>query len=100
MAHINVYNPNALIRITALFTTADGIPADPSTVTLMIKDPTGEITIKVYNTDLEVLKLGTGNYQYDHLADIPGRWYYSWLGTGDVQISAHKSFFIRRSPFT
>jgi hypothetical protein len=99
MAHINVYNQGDLIRTRALFTTADGIPADPTTVTVKIKDPAKAITSKVYDTDPEVVKLGTGSYQYDHLIDQSGRWYYSWIGTGTVQVSAQQSFVIRRSQF-
>lgn len=66
------------------FRDTDGDLADPSTVTLVVREPGGTRTTYVFGTDVEVVKDATGVYHFSHVPDAVGRWGYRWVGTGAV----------------
>lgn len=65
-----------------------GTAADPTTVTLKVKDPSGAVT-----TYSSTTKDSTGNYHQDITPAIAGTWFYQWTGTGTV-VAESEGFFI------
>jgi hypothetical protein len=66
------------------FRDTDGDLADPTTITLVVREPDGTRTTYVHGTDEEVVKDATGLYHFSHTPDSVGRWGYRWVGTGAV----------------
>lgn len=89
---INQYTSGDVVRVTATFTDLAGTETDPSTVTVLYEDPSGNVTSKVYGVDGEVVKSATGIYYIDITTDEGGVWKYRFEGTGTVP-QAHQSFF-------
>jgi hypothetical protein len=78
------YKRGQVVRMTAAFTNASGVAADPTTVTLVVEDADGtETTSSPSNT-------ATGAYRYDLTlgeteALCPaGVWDYRFRGTGAI----------------
>lgn len=93
---MNTYEEGDLVRISATFTT-DGVPIDPSAVIFKYKTPAGEITTKIYGTDPEVIKDGTGQYHIDVSVEEDGLWSYRVYSTGTGQAAAESEFSVRKS---
>lgn len=86
------------IRITVTFTdTATGLVADPTTVTIKHKDPSGNVTTETYPGN--VTKSGTGVYYLDISIDETGRWRFRGEGTGNVEAAVEGSFGVRDTYF-
>jgi len=79
----NVYDKGDLIRLTATFTVST-TPTDPTTVTLKVKDPSGNVATYTYAL-AEITKSSTGIYYKNISLDEAGYWYYQWTGTGAVE---------------
>lgn len=67
-----------------------GSPADPTTVSCVITDPTGTVTVHTYlgAAPADITKISTGLYQLNIGSTVVGLWGYSWIGTGtasDIQ---------------
>lgn len=65
-----------------------GTPADPTTVTLVVTDPTGAQTTYTYGGGGTIARAGMGVYTLAVESLIDGLWSYVWIGTGtasDVQ---------------
>jgi hypothetical protein len=83
-----------IATISASFTVA-GVPADPTTVTCLVTDPSGAQVIHTYQgaVPADIAKVTTGSYTLDvscvpSVAGIEGLWSYAFIGTGtasDVQ---------------
>ena len=84
----NAYYPNNLIRLTGTYTSG-GLAADPTTVSLKVKDPAGAVT-----TYASPVKDSVGNYHQDVTATIVGVWYYDWIGTGAIIAESESTFTI------
>lgn len=85
---VSRYDLNDLARLVATFCSTDGVtPADPSTVTLYVKDAAGSVASYVYGAaGASVIRVATGAYARDlSLASWVGSWPYRWEGTGGVQ---------------
>ena len=93
----NTYDKGDLVRIHATFT-ASSVVADPTTVTLKVKDPDGVITTYTYGGGT-VTKSSTGVYYKDVSVSNDGMWYYRIEGTGAVQSAGEGSFRVRKSEF-
>jgi len=72
-------------RMTASYQDSDLAYVDPTTITLHIVDPSGNITTYIYETDAELVKDSTGQYHADYSLDEAGIWKYDWVATGTVQ---------------
>lgn len=75
-----------LATVSNTFAVAD-VNTDPTTVTLVITDPTGTATSYTYAAG-EITKDATGVYHKDLACSAAGVWQYVWVGTGaasDVQ---------------
>ena len=73
--------------VTASVATA----ADPTAVTLAIKDPAGAKTAP------SPVKDSVGNYHYDYTPTLPGQYGYAFAGTGAVVAQVEGTFFVTPS---
>lgn len=69
-----------------------GVPTDPATLLLKVKDPAGN-TVEYSGGSL--VAGGVGHYHYDLSVLLPGRHYYRWIGTGAAQAQEESNFFVR-----
>ncbi len=92
---MNQYRTGSTVRVLSDFTTvATGAPVDPSTVTLTVRDPDGNVTVYTYAA-AQVVKDSTGDYHYDvGPCTIDGTWAYYWLGGGTDQAADEYYFQI------
>jgi hypothetical protein len=84
MANLPIYynTPNAQVPVKVVFLNANGVAVDPTTITLVLTDPTGT-SITVDPGD--VIRVTTGNYLYSYQVPddgIYGLWNYTWVGVG------------------
>lgn len=79
------------VRITNTFSVA-GTPTDPTTVTLVVTDPSGNTEGTYTYGGATITKSSTGVYYKDLTVDEVGTWLYRWTGTGTVADVAVDSF--------
>jgi len=91
----NFYDRGDVVRLTANFTNLAGSAADPSSVTLRIKQPDNSVV--TYNFPGTLTKDSTGQYHYDFAITESGDIYYRFEGTGDVQAAGENLFHVRVS---
>jgi hypothetical protein len=89
----------SLVRLTAVFTDALGMPVDPDSVTVRTDSPDLTLAAKVYVMDIEVVRDDVGKYHFDVDASVPGDWNYRWEGTGIGQAAAEGKFKVAGSVF-
>lgn len=82
------------VTLAALFKNPDGVPTDPTTVTLRIKVGLAPSVDHVYGTDQDVKKTGTGAYEYDFLLEEAGVVKYRWIGKGTVAAASGSSILV------
>lgn len=80
-------NANQLATLAALFTSS-GSPADPTTVSCVVTDPSGTSTTYTV-TSGQIVRIGTGSYTLPvscapATAGADGLWGGIWIGTGAV----------------
>jgi len=90
----NSYNIGDLVRISGAFATAAGVAIDPTTATLRVKDPAGNVT--VYTGD-QLTHDGVGAFHLDFSPTVAGKHAYRWEGTGAAQAVTETYFFVRQS---
>jgi hypothetical protein len=93
----NIYDIGDVARVTMTFT-VDDVNTDPTTITLKVKDPTGNKTTYTYAL-AEVTRSAAGIYYKDISIDEAGQWYYRWEGTGAVETAEENYFMVRESEF-
>jgi hypothetical protein len=71
---------------------------DPTTITLKIEDPSGNIDTYTYS-GAHITKSGTGDYYKNVSLDEEGSWKWRWVGTGTVESSDEGEVEVRRSVF-
>lgn len=81
---ITVYHVGDLVRIAAVFKDVNGTATDPTTITLKVKDPSGNTDTYTYAAG-QITKASTGNYHRDISIDETGDWHYEWVSTGSGQ---------------
>ena len=87
----NNYYEDNLVRLTGTYRNrVTGAVADPTTVTFKVTDPNSATTTYVYGTDAQLVKDSTGVYHVDLSLDLPGLYYYRFLGTGAVKAAGQK----------
>lgn len=71
--------------------TVDGVPTDPSIVTIRVEQPNGDVDTFVFGTDAELTNpphpdtgITDGYYELAYLPPIAGTYNYEATGTGDV----------------
>jgi hypothetical protein len=90
----NSYFLGNAITVSAIFEDSTQTLVDPTTVELVVQDPTGTMTTYVYLTDMGLIKDSSGKYHFIITANIAGVWIYNWLGIGTGQSSNASSFII------
>ena len=73
-------NGNELATVSNVFD-VNQVPTDPTSVSLIVTDPTGTATTYTYNPG-SVTRTGTGAYQQLVPTTLAGVWSYEWIGTG------------------
>jgi len=74
---------NQVALVTNQFT-VNGVAADPTTVTLIVTDPTNVVTTYTYGGAGTIDRTSIGAYQQSVACgpNLPGLWSYEWVGTG------------------
>lgn len=94
-----LYNIGQQIIITVGFETETHTPADPTTATLEVEDPSG-VTVATVDLD-DLVRTGVGAYEYTYTIPGPaGRWHYRATATAGLTAVGEGSFHVRRSYFT
>ena len=94
------YDVGDLIRCQGTFTDTNGDAVDPTTVTFIVLDPSGNETTHVYGTDAEVVRSAAGVYHVDVSIDEGGQWAYRFSSTGTGQAAGEKRYQVVESLFT
>ena len=78
------------LKLTATFKNAAGQIADPTTITVSTKAPgaNGDVVIKSYLVDPEVVRDGVGVYSYEVTLSTGGTWTCRFVGTGTVKAAS------------
>lgn len=82
-------------NLTCDFTNA-GALTDPTTITLIVVDPSGNQATYTYAL-AEITKDATGQYSKTVTVDESGTWQYRWVGTGTVPAADEGEFYVTRS---
>lgn len=91
----NTYDIGDVVRVTGTFTVAS-VATDPTTVTLKVEDPSGNLATYTYALS-EVTRSGVGVFYRDVSVDEKGVWQYEWIGTGACATAEEGEFFVRVS---
>lgn len=90
---MNTYTVGTLVQLTVTFVNTSGVPADPSTITVIVKKPDlSEVTATP-------TRVSTGLYTFDVSTDQTGTYAYRFVGTGAVQAAAENCFLVSPSDF-
>lgn len=95
---MNHYDLGDVVELEATFTDDDGELADPTTITLKIKDPSANVTTLTYAA-AELTRESMGVYYYNLTIDEAGMWYYRWISTGTPATAEEACFYCRASQF-
>jgi hypothetical protein len=86
---VPIYDINQLIRYTATFTNAAGVPTDPTTIYLHISLRTPAATTSYqFGVDSGLIRDSAGVYHKDIVPPGPGIVIWRWEGNGAVQTGA------------
>jgi hypothetical protein len=89
-----------VVRSSAVFKNTVGAEADPPTLNVRWKPPSGSTVVKT-SVDVEVVHDSTGNYHMDFLVPkaeaSEGRWKVQWEGE-DMVVQADPDEFIAAAP--
>lgn len=77
---------------------ANGLPTDPSTVTLKVRDPSGDVE-EYTDGAAELTKENTGVFSKTLSPDKAGTWSYVWEGTGAVDAINTNRFVVEATGF-
>ena len=88
------------VRFTETFTDLiANTLADPTVVTLKLRDPVGTETPLVYGGG-QVIRDSLGVYHCDLTLSVPGKWFVRWTGTGAIVAADELQFNVTASAFT
>jgi hypothetical protein len=89
-----IYDVGDLVELSCTFTDKNLIPADPSTIALQIKPPSGSVVEYTYALG-QITKIGVGLYVYNLSISEEGTHNYRWVGGGAVQAAGENCFRVR-----
>ena len=89
------YDIGDTVRLKGEFTDDAGAAADPTAVSMIVKDPAGTKTTYTYAL-AQITKLAVGIYYYDLTITMAGDWYYRFSGTGAVVTAGEQYFNVRQ----
>ena len=81
------------IRFHAAFSSMQGTPTDPSTITLKVRPPGGTQTYYTFAGG-QLIKDSTGVYRIDLTVTVAGAWTYRWEGSGAIVIATPDQQFV------
>lgn len=105
---MSVHDVGDVVTLWAVFRDEAGVQADPSTVTLTVREPQGDVVdvpaVAAEAEDEEAAEAATGQTLTDvtgvYRAELEitqgGRYRYKWEGTGTVDEVEASSFYVRR----
>lgn len=96
---VNSYDLGDQVRLSAVFTDADGVTVEPTVITVKYSDPTGDVTELTYGVDVAVTQEAAGSYYVDFVPSRAGQWRYRWESSGTVTAAAEGVFQVKRSSF-
>lgn len=97
---MGVYRQGQSVKLTASFTDADGDPANPASVSCLVREPDGTETTYDSASTPAVTNPETGTFEVILPADAPGIWVYRWEGaTGTTTPVDEDSFTVLPSVF-
>lgn len=82
-----------LVRVTASFTDSSGELANPTSVAILSRSPSGA------ELSLNVTSQGTGIYYAEHNIDECDTWWFRAKGTGDIEDAAERRLHVRATAF-
>ena len=91
---VNVYDIGDEVVVMADFADRNGNPQNPTTVSIVLEDPTG-----ARHTLTATAPSPTGHFEATYVVDMPGDWYYRWAGTAGLRAAGEKMFRVRGSRF-
>ena len=94
----SVFSVGDSIRIEVDVTDLADAAADPTEVTLQVRDPDATTTTYTYGGGT-VTKSTTGSYYYDLTVDTPGVYLFRWAATGAYVAAEAGSFTVVADPF-
>lgn len=87
----DVFTVGNEVRLSCAFTVND-VATDPTTVTLQVTDPSGNVDTYTYAL-AQLTKSVTGAYYKDVSVDEFGFWKYRWVGTGTCAAAVEGSWW-------
>jgi hypothetical protein len=81
---MEIYPIETAVRLTVQFTTAQGVPIDPTTVALELTDPTNTVNMITSG----IVQDGVGSYHYDWAGTLAGFWFIRFQGTGTITVAS------------
>lgn len=90
---VNRYDVGDVVKLTASFVDDAGDPVDPTTVSLYIQDPSGNVATETYNPG-NITRVSEGNYRYDLAIDEHGSWLWRWESTGTGQAGGESELVV------
>jgi hypothetical protein len=85
--------------MSATFTLGSS-PADPTTVTFLMRPLGGTVTTYVYGVNAQVVKDAVGKYHVDAIINASGAWLYRFEGGGTgIGETLEQSFTVAPSAF-
>jgi hypothetical protein len=102
----NTHDLGASVRVRSAFRNISKKVADPETVRLSIKTPSGTVSTVTFDdlqeddvTEIHKRTSGeielTGEYFADLDANEAGTWFYRWFSEGELQAAAESRFEVR-----
>jgi hypothetical protein len=92
-----IWIPGQYTRLTLDIVNAAGTAADPGTLTLRVKAPSGTVATYLYGTAAEVVRDGVGAYHADILLDAAGMWVWRWDTTAPNAGAAEGGLTVKAS---
>jgi hypothetical protein len=86
------------VRLAIAVADLAGDAADPTEITLQVRDPSSTTTTYSYGA-AEVTKSATGSYYYDLAVSSPGVYAFRWACTGAYVAAEAGSFSVVANPF-
>lgn len=83
-----------VLRLQAVFTNSSGGTADPTTIALYLRVPTGSVGTYTYASGA-VSRQSQGTYYYNGTASMAGYYNVRWVADGAVVTAEQSRFFVR-----
>jgi len=83
------------VRFKVTFRDLDLALADPTTITVVIEDPSGNQEALEFGVDGDVIKASTGIFYVDRTMDESGLWRHRWDGVGALIAAQEDSVTVR-----